>query len=106
MRPRPSYHTFARAWGTDTVVMDDFGPVATNRTAAHILVDGQPVVVVAYPETRFGPGWNEAAEGRFRAAVRELAATHDLLEKTGPVSVVFDPPEGGGNQPGEPIDRA
>ena len=73
------------------VSLSAFGGEFGDPMAAWIKVGNAVVVQGVAPDRR--ATWGAATEERFRDAVRELAATHPLLERTGQVSVLFDPPD-------------
>jgi len=87
----PAYRTLTQPIGVDVVALNMFGGDIGDPIAAWINVDNQVVVQVVAPADR--ATWDDVEENQFRAAVRELAATHDLLDRTGQVSVLFDPPD-------------
>ena len=103
----PAYRVISRPIGNDIVALRQFGGGLGDPVAAWVKVDGQVVLQVVAPQLL--TVWDVATEERFRKAVRELAAAHDLLGRTGPVTLLFDPPQTGvddGSSPlGEPIER-
>lgn len=107
MDKHSQYRTLDQAIGIDVVALTAFGGSLGDPVAAWIKVDGRVVVEVLAPIVR--NIWGDETEARFRQSVRELAAEHDLLGRTGSVSVLFDPPQTSvddGTTPlGEPIRR-
>ncbi len=101
MTSAPAYRTLDRSVGIDVVSLNAFGGDFGDPMAAWIKVGNSVVVQVVAPDRR--ATWGEATEERFRAAVRKLAATHLLLERTGQVSVLFDPPDTSVNDGTSPI---
>lgn len=91
MRSGPTYRTLVEPIGIEVVALNAFGGDIGDPIAAWIKIDNRIVVQILAPHRR--ATWGDATEERFRATVRELAAVHPLLEKTGQVSVVFDPPD-------------
>lgn len=87
----PAYRTLDESVGIDVVSLNAFGGDFGDPMAAWIKVGNSVVIQAVAPDRR--ATWGEATEERFRAAVRDLAATHPFLEKTGQVSVLFDPPD-------------
>jgi hypothetical protein len=92
MNKGPAYRTVdGGAIGLDLIALRHFGGELEDPIAAWVLVSGDPVLQVVAPSTR--ESWDQATEDRFREEVRELAATHRLLDREGTVSVLFDPPQ-------------
>ncbi len=93
----PAYRTLDQSVGVDVVALDMFGGDTGDPIAAWIRVGNAVVVQVVAPADR--AAWDTATENQFRVAVRELALSHPLLEKTGPVSLLFDPPDSSDSGP-------
>ena len=91
MNPIPRYRTISSAIGIDTIALSDFGGELGDQVAAAVKVDGWTVVQVVAPSER--SAWDAQREERFRFVVRQLAASHGLLERQGKVRLVFDPPQ-------------
>jgi len=108
MEQSPAYRTVAEFGGVDVIALSAFGGEYGDPIAAAIKVDGYSVVQVLAPATR--PSWDAGTGERFRSAVRHLAHTHPLLDPTGAVRLVFDPPqtsaESRDEESGESVDRS
>ena len=104
----PYYRTVAGWAGGDVVALSAFGGEPGDPVAAAVQVDGRTALRVIAPVAR--RSWDAQTAAQFRAEVRRLAATHDLPGRTGPVTVLFDPPDAnadGGTEPaGEPVERS
>jgi hypothetical protein len=103
----PRYRTVAEFIGVDVVALSDFGGELGDPIAAAVKVDGWTRLQILAPSER--STWDPATEERFRNDVRRLASSHDLLERKGPVRLVFDPlqssTETRDESSGEPIER-
>jgi hypothetical protein len=103
MRDMPRYFAIESTLLT-TVTLDEFWAELGDPVAAWIKVENEVHLQVLAPQER--PGWPESREARFRAMVRELAATYPF-DRAGQVSVFFDPPQGDVDDettpPGEPV---
>jgi hypothetical protein len=88
---RPRYRTVAKFIGVDVVALSGFGGELGDPVAAAVKVNGWTVVQVVAPAAR--SDWGPEVEEEFRAQVRRLAASHELLGRLGEVRVVFDPPQ-------------
>lgn len=108
MRSGPAYRTVEQLIAVDVVALEAFGGGPDDPIAAWVTVDGDVVLQVVAP--RDVDDWSPDTRERFRAAVRALAATHDLLGRDGNVRVFFDSARTSvdrGTAPlGEPIARA
>lgn len=108
MESGPKFRTVAEFIGVDVVALSSFGGELGDDVAAAIRVNGHSVLQVVAPSAR--ARWSAEREELFRSEVRRLARTHPLLERTGAVRLVFDPPqtslEPRDEESGEPVDRA
>jgi len=103
----PAYRVLTRPIGSDVIALREFGGGLGDPVAAWVKVDGRVVLRVVAPQLR--SAWDVTTEEHFRQAVRRLAAAHDLLGRSGPVTLLFDPPQtsvdDGTSPSGETIER-
>jgi hypothetical protein len=94
--------------GVDVIALEEYGGGIDDPVAAWIRAGRDVVLQVVAPHA--WNDWSQDSKERFRRAVRDLAATHDLLGRDGDVTVLFDPPQTSiddGTAPsGEAIERA
>ena len=103
----PFYRTIAKPGGGNVVALSAFGGELGDPVAAEVRVDGHTALRVIAPVAR--RSWDAQTAAQFRSEVRRLAATHDLPDRAGPVTVLFDPPDAdadGTGPAGEPVERA
>lgn len=90
MKRKPTYNVVDGGPDWETVALRGFGGELGDREAAWILLSRSPAVRIVAPATR--NEWSQAVEDQFQDTVRALAETYSF-GRSGPVSVVFDPPD-------------